>query len=188
MSVQAVLNHENAIANIAKALSRIGEALPRIELAARLFPTARMTTTVEGLYSHIIQFLLRAHVWYQEGTLKHILHSVTRPFELRYQDLLHQIDGCSREIEQMAVSGSQFELREVHSSLKIMAARMERTESTMIEMRTLLASKHWADPRIIYLLIQSRLSGYQSAVPCRHQSKGFRFAVLRNGQHRSRAI
>lgn len=140
LSIQAVLNHENAIANIAKALTRIGEALPRIELAARLFPTTRMTKTVEKLYSHIIQFLVRSHSWYREGKLKHILHSVTRPFELVYQDLLNQIEGCSREIEQLAVSGAQFELREVHSSLKIMAARMERTESTMIEMRNSLAS------------------------------------------------
>jgi hypothetical protein len=75
----AILNHESAIANLAKALARIADALPRMKLATILYPTIRMMTVMEELYAHVIQFLIRAHDWYREGTFRHILHSITRP-------------------------------------------------------------------------------------------------------------
>lgn len=96
---------------------------------------------MEELYAHVIQFLIRAHAWYREGTFRHILHSITRPAELRYQDLLEHIADCSRNIEQLAVAGSQVELREMHTMMKLMAARVERSESIAIELKYMITSK-----------------------------------------------
>ena len=90
-----------------------------------LYPTTRMADAVEGLYAHIIRFLIRAHNWYREGTLRHIVHSVTRPAELRYHDILETIEAGSRNIEQLAVAGSQGELRQMQTLLKVMADRVE---------------------------------------------------------------
>ena len=99
-----------------------------------------MLCSVELLYAHIIQFLIRAYDWYREGTFRHILHSITRPSELRYQDLLEHIAACSRNIEQLAAAGSQVEIREMHTYMKLMAARLEKSESAMIELRSLIIS------------------------------------------------
>jgi hypothetical protein len=126
---------------MAKGLACIADALPRFELATILYPTSRMTDAVEGLYAHIIRFLIRAHDWYQEGTLRHIVHSVTRPADLRYHDVLEDIEAGSRNIEQLAIAGSQVELRQMHTILKLMADRVERSESTILEMRCMMISK-----------------------------------------------
>ncbi|PSN67616.1 hypothetical protein BS50DRAFT_522257 [Corynespora cassiicola Philippines] len=133
-----LLNHENAIAILAKALARIAYVLPRIELATMLYPTTKMMNEVEGLYAHIMEFLVRAHDWYKEGTFRHILHSITRPAELHYKDLLENIEDCSRNIEQLAVAGSQVELRDMHNNMKLMAARLERSENTLMELKSLI--------------------------------------------------
>ncbi|KAH3914234.1 hypothetical protein HBH56_100600 [Parastagonospora nodorum] len=134
----AFLNHQGVIASISKGLARIADALPRVELATTLYPTTRMTDVVEVLYAQVIQFLIRAHDWYREGTLRHIVHSVTRPAELRYQDLLESIEASSRTIEKLAISGSQVELRQMHTILETMADRVEKSESTILEMRSMM--------------------------------------------------
>ena len=99
-----------------------------------------MTDAVEALYAQIIRFLIRAHDWYREGTLRHIVHSVTRPAELRYHDVLENIEAASRNIEQLAIAGSHVELRQMHTIVKLMADRMERSESTILEMRCMMIS------------------------------------------------
>lgn len=100
-----------------------------------------MIHAVEGLYAHVIRFLIRAHDWYREGALRHIVHSVTRPAEIRYQDILESIEVFSRTIEQLAIAGSQVELRQMHTILKLMADRVEKSESTILEMRSMMMSR-----------------------------------------------
>lgn len=134
------MNHEHAIASLAKGISSIADALPRVELATLLYPTKKMMHAVEELYAYILRFFIRAHDWYREGTLRHILHSIIRPAELRYQDLLENIASCSRNIDQLAVSGSQVELREVHESLKAVTSQLERSEGVMQEMKAMMIS------------------------------------------------
>jgi hypothetical protein len=50
------------------------------------------------MYAHILRFLLRALRWYQESKLSHMVHAITRPAELRYDDLLEKISFLSRNI------------------------------------------------------------------------------------------
>lgn len=135
------MNHENAIASLSKGISRIADALPRVELVSLLYPTKRMRDAVEELYAYILRFFIRAHDWYREGTLRHILHSITRPAELRYQDLAEQIARCSLNIDQLAVSGSQVELREVHKSLEAVTSQLERSDNVLQEMKAMMISE-----------------------------------------------
>lgn len=76
-----------------------------------------MKTAIEELYAYLLKFLIRAVDWFQENPFQHILHSITRPPELRYNDLLEDIDHHSRRVDHLAVSGSQAELRAVHIEL-----------------------------------------------------------------------
>lgn len=130
------------MASLSEGISRIADALPKVQLATMLYPTNKMINAVEELYAYILRFFIRAHDWYYESTLQHILHSITRPTELRYKDLLEDIARCSHNIDQLAVSGSQVELREVHESLKAVTSQLERSESVMADMKAMMISKH----------------------------------------------
>ncbi|KAK4638902.1 hypothetical protein QC761_703500 [Podospora bellae-mahoneyi] len=113
----AFVNHENACSTLAKGLCQIGSILPRAELSLILYPTKRMKRAVAELYANIIKFLVRSKRWYEEGKLKHIWHSLSRPSELRYADLLENVKERSELIETLSASGSQAEQREIHRKI-----------------------------------------------------------------------
>ncbi|KAK8076082.1 hypothetical protein PG994_003354 [Apiospora phragmitis] len=83
-----VVNHEKVIHRLSEGLVQIADLLPRAELTVRLYPIPPLRQTITKMYSHVLKFLVRALGWYQESKLMHALHSVTRPAELRYDDIL----------------------------------------------------------------------------------------------------
>jgi hypothetical protein len=115
---QAFENHENLLASLCKELSQIGDALPRIKLASVLFPTRRMELAITELYSYIIQYMIRSKRFYEESKIYHALHSITRPVELRFADLLGKIERCSQNVSDLAVAGAQAEQRDIHLELR----------------------------------------------------------------------
>ena len=112
-----MINHEELITKMAQVLSQIGDILPQAELKAVLFPTEYMLALVSRVYALLIKFLQRALAWYTEGKLMHFLHSITRPAEIRFKDLLEEIAESSRSIDRLAVSLSQAEQRDMHLRL-----------------------------------------------------------------------
>ncbi|KAK4159056.1 hypothetical protein QBC43DRAFT_327957 [Cladorrhinum sp. PSN259] len=126
----AVQNHQNTIAIISKALSQIAQSLPQVELATVLYPTEHMSSAVEKLYSDILQFFLRAYEWCQEGSFRHLLHSVTRPPELRYRDLLEQIAESSRFVDRLAVAGQQAEIRDMNGKLTAITVQLQKIQDS----------------------------------------------------------
>jgi hypothetical protein len=119
------------IATLAKAMAQIADILPRVELQTLLYPTDRMKAAIADLYAHILRFLIRARDWYEEGKLHHFIHSITRPAELRYNDLLEQISYSSRNIHELAGSGQQAELRDMHAKINETNAMVERISKTV---------------------------------------------------------
>ena len=99
---------------IAKGLAQIADTLPGVEVAAVLFPTEPMKRALAEIYAHIIRFLIRAHDWFSEGKLLRALHSVTRPKELRYDDLLDDIKTSTASFRNLAITASQAEQRDMH--------------------------------------------------------------------------
>ncbi|KAJ8130727.1 hypothetical protein O1611_g2901 [Lasiodiplodia mahajangana] len=120
-----VANHEATIRKLAKTLSKVADTLPRVKLTTILYPTDRMRAIVTELNTYILRFLIRAHAWYQEGSWKHIMHSFTRPPELRYDDLIEAIAEKSRAIDQLATSCQQAEFRDVHEKLNAIGDKMD---------------------------------------------------------------
>lgn len=96
-----------------------------------------MKNSLCHLYAHILRFLVRAHDWYKEGTFKHIVHSITRPVELRYDDLLQNIAQSSRVIEQLASSGHQAEVRDMHNEID---SSLKHSTQQLTEIRTAVSS------------------------------------------------
>ena len=112
-------------------MSQIADLLPRVEFTSIIYPTNRMREAIAQLFASMLRFLIRARDWYEEGKLRHFIHSITRPVELRYSDLLEQITDNSRIIDQLAKSGQQAELRVVHSKIDQMNATVEKISSAM---------------------------------------------------------
>lgn len=110
------MNHAETLRLLAKSIAKIGECLPRSEILSKLYPTDRMRKTIESLYSCILEFLLLAHGWCTESRFQHIYHSLTRPPELRYSDVLERISGCSINLTALAALGSQTEIRVMHGT------------------------------------------------------------------------
>jgi hypothetical protein len=89
-------------------------ALPTANVKTILYPTDQIKAAVSILYAHIIAFMERALKWYNQGIFKHIISAVFNPFPLAFQDLLEQIGSCSQTVDQLAVSASQAEMRDMH--------------------------------------------------------------------------
>ena len=100
-----------------------------------LYPTELMREAVVGLYTHLIRFFIRAYDWYQESTFKHVYHSVTRPYELRYKDLVEKVTECSESIDKLAVSGAQAEQRDMHKKLDVILSRQDRSDLNVREIK-----------------------------------------------------
>lgn len=84
-----------------------------------------MGAAVASLYAFILRFLIRARDWYEEGKVHHFIHSITRPVELRYNDLLE------RTIDQLAETGQLVEFRDMHKKIEQTSTMMERLSSTI---------------------------------------------------------
>lgn len=139
-----VVNHEKTVTLLAKSLAEIAERLPRWEIKSQLYQTARMREALEEAYALILEFLCRAHSWYNESRTRRVIHSITQPPELRYSDLLQSISDCSSNIDQIAIVGSQAELRDVHNELRkarsIISALSIRSEGTEQTVRDILSA------------------------------------------------
>ena len=124
--------------SLAKALTQISTSLPQIELVTILYPTEKMKIAVAELYAYIIRFLMRAQDWYQESRALHLLHSLTRPVELRYTDLMDAIKTCTQNVNNLASAGFQAEIRDVHLELQSMASSHQQSNAIILEMRQMM--------------------------------------------------
>lgn len=109
-----MINHEEMLATLAKAFAQIATVLPRVRIKLLLYPTEQIKLAVSTLYAQIIKFMQRAMNWYLEGKTKHLISSIFRPVELRFKDLLEEIESCSQSVDQLAVSAGQAEQRDMH--------------------------------------------------------------------------
>lgn len=115
---QAIINHEESLAQLSKALSQLADVLPRTELCLVLYPTQAMMDSVALLYGHIMRFTQRAVVSYGKGKLRHCWDAIAMPWALRFQEELQEIERLSKQMDNLANAASKAELRDVHIELK----------------------------------------------------------------------
>ncbi|KAK1508859.1 hypothetical protein CABS01_08089 [Colletotrichum abscissum] len=131
---KSVVNHAETLKIVAKSTWEVGVRLSRVKIFSTIYPTANMRVAVENLYSCILEFLLIAHSWCKESKLRHLVHSVTRPHKLQYDDLLQRINVASDNITELAAVGSQAELRVMHTAhsgkLKSILSALEDAEKS----------------------------------------------------------
>ena len=170
---QLVVNHEAMTKSLAKCLSQIADSLPRIEFSSVIYPTQRMMQTVAELYGYILRFLIRAQDWYQESTFKHVLHSLTRPVELRYKDVINDITSCTLSMESLASAGAQAEQRDMHFKLQQIIKRQKDSDAVLLDLRQTISGKLRQSCIVLWLTDDISLSIYQHAVFPLHGSTTF---------------
>ncbi|KAH8662867.1 hypothetical protein BGZ60DRAFT_530024 [Tricladium varicosporioides] len=144
----AVVNQQNLLPRLATGLCHVAEILPRAELILLLYPTAQIKDAIVAMYAHILRFLMRALRWYQESKAKHALHAITRPAELRYDDLLKKILSLSDSLTRFAQVSGQAEQHDIHSKVKqhlseqkAMQISVEQLTSLVLQMKESIASE-----------------------------------------------
>jgi hypothetical protein len=90
-----------------------------------------MAEAVTQLYVSIFQFFARARQWYQENSIQRLIHSITHPVELQYEDLLNEVKQCSRSIDRLSYCGAQAETRDMHRTVQTMQAESRDTQRTV---------------------------------------------------------
>lgn len=172
---------------LTKGLCQITYSLPRIQLVTVLYPTARMKQAVSELYAHIIRFLIRAHDWYQESKSRHFIHSLTRPVELRYSDVIDEIESSTRAVDISATAGAQAEQRDVHLKLQEFNQRQKDSKVILLEIRQMMISKLSSFVPVQLLTAYSSSSVHQFKRTSQHEPATFRLTGLANcGLHLQR--
>lgn len=191
------------MATFVKALCRIADCLPRQELALVLYPTTQIKQAVAQLYAHLIDFFIKALKWYREGTLKHVLHSITQPAGIRYKDILNSIEICSRTIDQWAETSARAELRDIHILQRKIETDVEKMISVtqgnstavgeimkrigaMSPQMTQLVAGQWDINQRVFDLQLSEMHSILANSPLPDPETSYRYGILRRNQHRIR--
>jgi hypothetical protein len=72
----------------------------------------------------MLKFLRLCARWYNHSSLGRLLSSLKDPFELKYKDLLEEIEHSSGHVESLAVAGARVEVRSIHALTTVDHARL----------------------------------------------------------------
>ena len=163
-----------------------------------------MKEEIAHLYAYLMEFFIKAVKWYQEGILKHIIHSITQPAEIRYQDILDNIEVCSRRVDQWAAASARAELRDIHTLQRKThkdiekSSSMTRNNSTAIseimglveamtpQLSRLVAEQRDNNQRLFDLQL-SHMLNLTSDSPLPDPESSYRYGFFRRNKHRTRS-
>lgn len=77
-----------------------------------------MQEAVSKLYTHLVEFLVHALHWYQKGKARRAIGSIFKPFALDFQDKLTAVEEISKNLNEIANTAAQAELRAVHTKVE----------------------------------------------------------------------
>lgn len=115
------LNHQELSSKISDAFSAISDALPEVSfLAHQLYPIPNIQHTLAVMYTHIIDFCIRALKWYRKvtkGFFRKAWAAVKDPWVLEFDDVVRKIEASNRRIREQAQVAHQAETRFVSNMM-----------------------------------------------------------------------
>lgn len=87
-----------------------------------------MKAALEELYASVLNFLVKAYEWYNEGKLSHMFHGVSQQWNRVNGDLVDEIAEKSRRIDQLAAAASQAEIRDMHRVVTAIRSRLSLSD------------------------------------------------------------
>lgn len=204
-------NHEELVSTLSKALCRIADALPRYERTEKLFQTPEIRAGTISLYTNLMKFLIRAMKWYEQGAFKRALYAFTKPVAIQYQDILDDIDECSRRLDQHAAFSAYAEQRDMHLEQRDMhreqqLMRTENQESQFLlgelmkaflslqpqlaklqDGQNQLSTAVWDTNDRVYDVQLSSMLSFTAGVPGLDPQQWLRISLVRRNRRRLRA-
>ncbi|KAF4459550.1 Nacht domain [Fusarium albosuccineum] len=136
------MNHQELASKISEAFTAIGDALPEVDfLASQLYPVPRIQSTLATIYTHIIDFCIRALTWYRKtrgNFLRKTLAAIKDPWALEFDEVVRQIQRAVARIREQAAVAHQAETRHISYMMsevrtEVMNIRKERNmESSLL--------------------------------------------------------
>jgi ElaB/YqjD/DUF883 family membrane-anchored ribosome-binding protein len=85
-----------------------------------------MQQTVAKLYACLIGFMVHALRWYQKSKAKRAIGAIFKPFALDFQDRLTEVNELARNVDEIASTAAQAELRAVHAKVENVNKELNR--------------------------------------------------------------
>lgn len=144
-----------------QAFVEIGDALKFATCITLIYDTADIETTTSQLYLHIMRFLGKVIEWYAKHPVRRILSAIAGPWELKYKESLEGIRSCATRVRDHAVRASWAELRIVHDSVDVQAARLSGVGDAVSQ----LQCKFDKMLRLLEHQLQVNISSYRQSRP-----------------------
>ncbi|KAH6618646.1 hypothetical protein C7974DRAFT_34011 [Boeremia exigua] len=135
-----IINRANLIKELAEALVNIADKLPRAHLNVELYKTTDMEAALSKLYACILMFFRLCHRWHNRSECGRLSSSLKDSFELKYNDLLLEVERASGVVGNLATAGACVEIRNVHALTRADHAKllgMDAGLKTAFEAQTL---------------------------------------------------
>ncbi|KAK7407951.1 hypothetical protein QQX98_009868 [Neonectria punicea] len=115
----ATLNHQELANKVTEAFAAISNALPELDfLANQLYPVPNIQRTLASMYTHIVDFCIRALKWYHKAGssfFRKAVAAIKDPWVLEFDDVVRQIQETTARIRQQAMVAHQAETRHISS-------------------------------------------------------------------------
>jgi hypothetical protein len=90
-----------------------------------------MKAVLSRLYTCLLLFLQLCVRWYNRSSWGRLWSSLKDPFELRYKDLVADIEICSTLVENLANGGARVEIRKIHALSELEQKKLEDIDAKM---------------------------------------------------------
>ncbi|KAH7140820.1 hypothetical protein EDB81DRAFT_885529 [Dactylonectria macrodidyma] len=138
------LSHQELSSKVVEAFSAISGSLPELNfLAKQLYPVSRIQQTLASMYTHIIDFCIRALKWYQKasgGVFKRALAAMKNPWPLEFEDVVHQIKQANTRIREQADIAHKAETRHISLTMSDVQLEVRNLRKDNTDIKTLMVS------------------------------------------------
>ncbi|KPM35025.1 hypothetical protein AK830_g11550 [Neonectria ditissima] len=115
----ATLNHQELASKVTESFAAISNALPELDfLANQLYPVPNIQQTLASIYTHVVDFCIRALKWYHKAGssfFRKAVAAIKDPWALEFEDVVRQIQNTTARIRQQATVAHQAETRYISS-------------------------------------------------------------------------
>lgn len=129
-------NHQELSTKISEAFATISDALPETAFLSRLYPVPHIQRTLATMYTHIIDFCIRALKWYRKATkgfFRKAWAAVTEPWALEFEDVVRQIQGATTRLREQATVANQAETRCMHEKVSSVETELKNLKRAIDE-------------------------------------------------------
>ena len=131
-------NQEELLAQLAKSLDELANVLPQLEIDVDLFNAPDIQWAAESIYGSIVRLFDEMLKFYQESRAKHVLKSLTKPYSVRFQDVVEDVRSKSYLFERLASAYGRREGRVIHVKVDSVNKQQQLSETRILEALTIM--------------------------------------------------